>query len=98
MNIYLDWVFESIKLFHAVYLLDNFILQSSQRQESGTVSDEKIEQAVEKVFDLTPAGMIETLDLQNPFYARTAVGGHFGREDFPWERVDKVGLLLNAIL
>jgi S-adenosylmethionine synthetase len=42
--------------------------------------------------------MIETLDLQNPFYARTAVGGHFGREDFPWERVDKVGLLLNAIL
>lgn len=33
MNIYLDWVFESIKLFHAVYLLDNFILQSSQRQE-----------------------------------------------------------------
>ena len=61
-------------------------------------ADDCLAKAVRQVFDLTPAGMIETLDLQNPFYARTAVGGHFGREDFPWERVDKVGLLLNAIL
>ena len=61
-------------------------------------ADDCLCQAVRQVFDLTPAGIIETLDLQNPFYARTAVGGHFGREDFPWERVDKVGLLLNAIL
>ena len=61
-------------------------------------ADDCLAKAVRQVFDLTPAGIIETLDLQNPFYARTAVGGHFGREDFPWERVDKVGLLLNAIL
>ena len=39
----------------------------------------------------------ETLQLQQPMYARTAVGGHFGREDFPWERVDKIGLLLATI-
>ena len=56
-------------------------------------ADDCLAKAVRQVFDLTPAGIIETLDLQNPFYARTAVGGHFGREDFPWERVDKVGLL-----
>ena len=49
------------------------------------------------MFDLTPAGMIETLHLQQPIYARTAVGGHFGREDFPWEQVDKIGLLLSII-
>ena len=61
-------------------------------------ADDCLAKAVRQGFDLTPAGIIETLDLQNPFYARTAVGGHFGREDFPWERVDKVGLLLNAIL
>ena len=59
--------------------------------------DDCLAAAVRHVFDLTPAGMIETLQLQQPMYARTAVGGHFGREDFPWEQVDKIGLLLAAI-
>lgn len=59
--------------------------------------DDCLAAAVRHVFDLTPAGMIETLQLQQPMYARTAVGGHFGREDFPWERVDKIGLLLATI-
>ena len=59
--------------------------------------DDCLAAAVHHVFDLTPAGMIETLQLQQPMYARTAVGGHFGREDFPWERVDKIGLLLATI-
>lgn len=59
--------------------------------------DDCLAAAVRHVFDLTPAGMIETLQLQQPMYARTAVGGHFGREDFPWERVDKIGLLLTTI-
>ena len=59
--------------------------------------DDCLAAAVRHVFDLTPAGMIETLQLQQPMYARTAIGGHFGREDFPWERVDKIGLLLATI-
>lgn len=59
--------------------------------------DDCLAAAVRHVFDLTPAGMIENLQLQQPMYARTAVGGHFGREDFPWERVDKIGLLLATI-
>lgn len=59
--------------------------------------DDCLAAAVRHVFDLTPAGMIETLQLQQPMYARTAVGGHFGREDFPWEQVDKIGLLLATI-
>ena len=49
--------------------------------------DDSLTEAIRHVFDLTPAGMIETLRLQQPIYARTAVGGHFGREDFPWEQV-----------
>ena len=49
---------------------------------------------VQTAFDLTPAGIITELDLQRPIYARTAVGGHFGREDFPWEKLDRTGLLM----
>lgn len=50
----------------------------------------KIEAAVEKIFDCTPAGIIRTLDLKRPIYQKTASYGHFGREDFPWEKTDKV--------
>ena len=50
----------------------------------------KIEAAVEKVFDCTPAGISKTLGLKAPIYAKTASYGHFGREGFPWEKTDKV--------
>ncbi len=48
---------------------------------TGTVADEKIEQAVEKVFDLTPAAIIRDLDLRKPIYRKLAAYGHMGRED-----------------
>ena len=54
--------------------------------------------AVAMVFDLTPAGIIDTLDLRRPIYADTASGGHFGRDQFPWERTDKVTALRDTIL
>lgn len=50
----------------------------------------KIEAAVKKIFDCTPAGIIRTLDLKRPIYQKTASYGHFGREGFPWEKTDKV--------
>ncbi|MDR0501986.1 MAG: methionine adenosyltransferase [Treponema sp.] len=53
------------------------------------VSEEKIENAVNKVFDLSPAGIIKTLDLRRPIYLKTASYGHFGRSEFPWEKTDK---------
>ena len=55
-------------------------------------TDESIQQAVEKVFDLRPEVIIRELDLKRPIYARTAAYGHFGRTDIdvPWERTDKV--------
>ncbi len=52
--------------------------------------EKKIEDAVQKVFDLSPAGIIKTLDLKRPVYQKTATYGHFGRDDFSWEKTDKV--------
>ncbi len=59
---------------------------------TGNVSEEKLVEAVRKIFDLRPAGIIKMLDLRRPIYRDTAAYGHFGRTDvqFPWERTDKV--------
>jgi len=61
-------------------------------------TDESIQQAVEKVFDLRPEAIIRELDLKRPIYAQTAAYGHFGRTDIdvPWERTDKVDDLKGA--
>lgn len=62
---------------------------------TGTVSDEEISKRIRNVFDLRPAGIIETLDLLRPIYLKTAAYGHFGRElpEFSWEKTDKAALL-----
>ncbi|MEN6298035.1 MAG: methionine adenosyltransferase [Rectinema sp.] len=61
-------------------------------------ADERaIEKAIEAVFDFTPHGIIETLQLKKPIYQRTAAYGHFGRDSFTWEQTDKVEALKNAI-
>ena len=59
---------------------------------TGKVADEVILDAIKKEFDLTPQGIINTLDLLNPIYGLTAAYGHFGRTDveFPWEKLNKV--------
>ncbi len=57
---------------------------------TGKKLDEEIESLIKKVFDMTPAGIIKHLDLKRPIYQKTATYGHFGREEFPWEQVDKV--------
>ncbi|MEU9987605.1 methionine adenosyltransferase [Streptomyces sp. NPDC048045] len=62
------------------------------------VDTEKIEAAIDEVFDLRPAAIIRDLDLLRPIYAQTAAYGHFGRElaDFTWERTDRVDALRKA--
>ncbi|MDX3588504.1 methionine adenosyltransferase [Streptomyces europaeiscabiei] len=62
------------------------------------VDVEKIEKAIDEVFDLRPAAIIRDLDLLRPIYAQTAAYGHFGRElpDFTWERTDRVAELRKA--
>ena len=57
----------------------------------------KIEEAVKKVFDCTPAGIARTLNLRRPIYRPTASYGHFGRSEFPWEQTDKTAELLAAV-
>lgn len=59
---------------------------------TGKVADEVILDAIKKEFNLTPQGIINTLDLLNPIYGPTAAYGHFGRTDveFPWEKLNKV--------
>ena len=66
---------------------------------TGTVSDEKIEKAVEKVFDLTPAAIIRDLDLRKPIYRQLAAYGHMGREDLgvKWENTDRADALRAAV-
>ena len=66
---------------------------------TGTVADEKIVQAVEKVFDLTPAAIIRDLDLRKPIYRQLAAYGHMGREDLgvKWENTDRVDELKAAV-
>ncbi len=64
---------------------------------TGKVPEDKITKAVEEVFDCTPAGIIRTLDLRRPIYKATAVYGHFGRPEFPWEKTDKAEALKKAI-
>ncbi len=64
---------------------------------TGKVEDFAITEAVKQIFDCSPAGIIKTLDLKKPIYRKTAAYGHFGRQDFSWEKTDKVEALKNAI-
>lgn len=59
---------------------------------TGKISETKIEEIINKVFDLRPGAIIKNLDLRRPIYRQTASYGHFGRGELnlPWERLDKV--------
>ncbi len=63
--------------------------------ETGKLSDEQILELVKKNFDMRPKAIIDQLNLLRPIYKKTAVFGHFGRDDveFPWERTDKAEIL-----
>ena len=64
---------------------------------TGSASEERIAKAIEQVFDLSPAGIIRTLDLKKPIYQATSNYGHFGRDGFTWERTDKAEALAKAV-
>ena len=63
---------------------------------TGKVEDERLCELVREVFPLTPRGIIDYLDLRRPIFRRTAAGGHFGRDEFPWEKTDKAKQLAQA--
>ena len=66
---------------------------------TGTVSDEKLEEAVNKVFDLRPTAIIRNLDLRRPIYRQLAAYGHMGREELgvKWEQTDRIDALKAAL-
>ena len=64
---------------------------------TNTVDEDAISNAINKVFDLTPRGIITALGLKSAIYRKTAAHGHFGREGFPWEATNKVAELKDAV-
>jgi S-adenosylmethionine synthetase len=70
-------------------------------QGTAQADEVKLAKAVREVFTLTPAGIIETLNLRKPIYTPTAAHGHFGRtpegELFSWEKTDKADALKSAV-
>ena len=66
---------------------------------TGKIKDEQFAEILQKVFDFTPAGIIEALQLLKPIYRKTAAYGHFGREEkeFTWEKTDRVKDLLKEV-
>ena len=61
--------------------------------DTGVIPSVEIEKIVKKIFDLTPKGIIDDLNLRRPFYKKTAAFGHFGRDDFPWESTERVNVI-----
>jgi S-adenosylmethionine synthetase len=64
---------------------------------TGKVGEDKLTDAVSKVFDLRPAAIIKDLDLKRPIDEKTAYHGHFGRPDFPWEQTSRKDALCAAL-
>ena len=60
---------------------------------TGKISEQKLVEMIRKHFDLTPKGIIKSLDLLKPNYEKTAAYGHFGRDEFTWEKTNKVAVL-----
>ncbi len=63
---------------------------------TGKINEEKLSELVRNNFELTPKGIIETLNLRRPIYKETAAYGHFGRENFSWEQTNKAEALKNG--
>ncbi|MFM8704836.1 MAG: methionine adenosyltransferase [Planctomycetia bacterium] len=63
---------------------------------TGKVSDERLCELAREFFPLTPRGIIEALDLRRPIFRRTAAGGHFGRDEFSWEKTSRAKELAKA--
>ena len=65
---------------------------------TGRIADEVLEKYILENFDMRPKAIIEQLDLLKPIYKRTAAYGHFGREEFTWEKTDRAEKMRNDLL
>lgn len=85
-----------VQLAYAIGVTDP-VSVNVQTYGTGKVSDVKLADAVAKVFDLTPSGIISRLKLKTPGFRKTAAYGHFGRDEFTWEKLDYVDKISNAV-
>jgi S-adenosylmethionine synthetase len=60
---------------------------------TGVIDDDALVDLIKRHFDLRPYGLIQMLDLERPIYLPTAAYGHFGRDEFPWEKTDRAAVL-----
>lgn len=85
-----------VQLAYAIGVVDPVSI-SVNTYGTGTVSDVKLADAVNRVFDCTPSGIITRFGLNRPIFRQTAAYGHFGRPDFPWEQLDYTDKISNAL-
>lgn len=64
---------------------------------TGKIDDSVLSDVISKTFDMTPSGIISRFDLKRPIYRPTAAYGHFGRDEFPWEKLDHIDKIQNAV-
>ncbi len=81
----------TIQLSYAIGIANPISVHVTTHNKS-LVPEEVIEQFIIKNIDLTPRGIINRFELRRPIYRQTAVYGHFGREEFPWEKLDLVDM------
>jgi S-adenosylmethionine synthetase len=81
----------TIQLSYAIGIADPVSIHINTHNKS-KVPEEVLEKFIKENIDLTPRGIIKRFDLQKPIYRPTAVYGHFGREEFPWEKLDLVDM------
>ncbi|MCP3967747.1 MAG: methionine adenosyltransferase [Lentisphaerae bacterium] len=87
-----------IQVAYAIGIADPLSINVDTYRTGKLANDADLEKIVREVFNLRPAGIIETLQLKRPFangwsYKDTAAYGHFGRDHFPWEKTDRVEAL-----
>lgn len=87
-----------VTLAYAIGMAEPVMIQVDTYGTGTVCEDDCLAAAIPLVFGLTPFQIIQQLRLKRPIYAQTAVYGHFGRKEFPWERTDKADQLRSAII
>ncbi len=85
-----------IQVAYAIGVADPVSIRVDTRN-TGVVEDKELIRIIKDCFDLTPAGIIKTLDLKNPIYHETSNYGHFGKEQLKWEQLDRVDELRKLV-
>jgi S-adenosylmethionine synthetase len=87
-----------VSLAYAIGVAQPVMVQVDTFGTGKICADDCLADAIPHVFGLTPKQISDTLRLKRPIFRQTAVYGHFGRKEFPWERTDKVEALRNAVI